>query len=830
MKKCCLIIVFSCLTLVSCIFSKGTISVNYKTPSIPLNISISNIQVINHQIVISGTRLNNVKELMISSEGSSQPIKIESKTTTSIVANVLSNVTFAAGKMMNLILSDANASATFTINFSLCDSTLNGAGFDCGISALDHDVLSYDQSTGKWKPRSINGLTYKGVFDASVSAPVSGGPSATGEYYVISVPGNGYTVGDWAVDNGTTMDKIDNSPSAVSSVFSRIGAVVGAEGDYGLDQLSDVTLGTPASGNVLKYNGTNWIAGTVTAMESDPSVSAFAKAVLPTCNAGEVLKGNGVSLSCVTDAGGAAFSGTANRAVVTNGSGALAVSAITDTVLSYLSGATSNIQTQLDSKASSVSIVDWSVHSAGGPYLYPTRIYGGALQTNKTLVTDVSGSVVTSAVTPTELSYLTGVTSGIQAQINAIVLPWTTSGANIYRASGKVGIGTATPVAPLDINNSSTATNGTVYGQNILVTHTPASSSIGVEVIGDYVTVQHSTNKSLNGMYGIISNANYNSTHVTASASTVEGAYVTATASGLGGTNELNGIEVASTYSASSVGNAYGINSKVTMSGIGTLGQLNGAYFKTEQTNATATSVNIYGIRSSVTNTNGSMTNTYGMHSEIIKAGGTVQNGYGLFIGDIQAFSPWSIYVSSTTAPSYFAGKVGLGVAVPTEVLDVVGNIKSSGCVYYASSSLGTCASDARIKKDIHPFQLGLEALLGIEPVNFKYNGLGGFNQDEKVQVGVVAQQIEKSAPSLVKRQLVQLHPGDDVKTEIKVVDYGSFTYVIINAIKQLHKKWFDDSQSLHQSIAELKAENELMKNKLTRLEKLLEKNKTVLK
>ncbi|MBY0416143.1 MAG: tail fiber domain-containing protein, partial [Bdellovibrionales bacterium] len=150
-------------------------------------------------------------------------------------------------------------------------------------------------------------------------------------------------------------------------------------------------------------------------------------------------------------------------------------------------------------------------------------------------------------------------------------------------------------------------------------------------------------------------------------------------------------------------------------------------------------------------------------------------------------------------------GKVGINTVAPTERLDVVGNIKTSGCLYYASSSLGTCASDSRIKKDVHSFNLGLEALLGIKPVNFKYNGLAGFKEDGIEQLGVIAQDLEKSAPQLIHKKMVQLNKNDNVQTEIKVVDYGAFTFVIINAIKDFYKEWIGDSERLRREVASLK-------------------------
>jgi hypothetical protein len=74
-------------------------------------------------------------------------------------------------------------------------------------------------------------------------------------------------------DGGTiTASWTDINTVAVTSVFCRTGAVVATEGDYTLTQLGDVTITSPSSGQVLKYNGTVWIndtdanTGTVTSV------------------------------------------------------------------------------------------------------------------------------------------------------------------------------------------------------------------------------------------------------------------------------------------------------------------------------------------------------------------------------------------------------------------------------------------------------------------------------------------------------------------------------------------------------------------------------------
>ena len=86
---------------------------------------------------------------------------------------------------------------------------------------------------------------------------------------------------------------------------------------------------------------------------------------------------------------------TASRALVSNSSGKVAVSAVTSTELGYLDGVTSAIQTQLNGKEPTIS-----------------------LTASRALVSNSSGKVAVSAITSKELGYLDGVTSNIQTQLN----------------------------------------------------------------------------------------------------------------------------------------------------------------------------------------------------------------------------------------------------------------------------------------------------------------------------------------------------------------------------------------------------------------------------
>ena len=136
---------------------------------------------------------------------------------------------------------------------------------------------------------------------------------------------------------------------------------------------------------------------------------------------------------------------TASRAIVSNSSGALAVSAVTSTELGYLDGVTSNIQSQLNNTISLGSIT-------GGA----STILTSDLTTDCALISNGSGKVAVSAVTSTELGYLHEVTSAIQPQIDnkqytitggastILASNLTTDRAVISNGSGKVAVSAVT--------------------------------------------------------------------------------------------------------------------------------------------------------------------------------------------------------------------------------------------------------------------------------------------------------------------------------------------------------------------------------------------------
>ena len=164
---------------------------------------------------------------------------------------------------------------------------------------------------------------------------------------------------------------------------------------------------------------------------------------------------------------------TASRALATDATGNAIVSAVTATQLGYLSTASSDIQTQLNARVSTGAVATLSVGTSAAPGvtftgrtntgLYSpaanivgvstsgtekvridalgnvgigiaaptdplhvvgnirgTRLLGvlGGLAASRALTTDATGNTVVSSVTDTQLSYVSGVTSAIQTQLN----------------------------------------------------------------------------------------------------------------------------------------------------------------------------------------------------------------------------------------------------------------------------------------------------------------------------------------------------------------------------------------------------------------------------
>ena len=104
---------------------------------------------------------------------------------------------------------------------------------------------------------------------------------------------------------------------------------------------------------------------------------------------------------------------------------------------------------------------------------------------------------------------------------------------------------------------------------------------------------------------------------------------------------------------------------------------------------------------------------------------------------------------------------------------------------------------------------------MGINPVWYKYNGLGGFTADGKDNIGVIAQDIEKVAPYTVSSYYDKLNPADATTTELLNFNSGDLTFTTINAIKELNNK----IENQQKQIEELQTENKTLKERIEVIE-----------
>jgi hypothetical protein len=126
-------------------------------------------------------------------------------------------------------------------------------------------------------------------------------------------------------------------------------------------------------------------------------------------------------------------------------------------------------------------------------------------------------------------------------------------------------------------------------------------------------------------------------------------------------------------------------------------------------------------------------------------------------------------------------GLTGIGTNAPDQLLSVNGNASKVGGGSWATFS------DKRVKRDINSFTDGLNVLMQLKPVTFRYNEKSGYSDLDKSYVGFIAQEVEQIAPYMVER--FDDSKGPSGLSDKRQFDESALNKILVNAVKEQQKK-----------------------------------------
>jgi hypothetical protein len=358
-----------------------------------------------------------------------------------------------------------------------------------GLSALAANGVISRTSVGVYAARTIGGTVSNIV--VTNGDGVSGNPTIN----LATVGAGGTNVGDSTHVPQLSYDTFGRVTAAtstaiafpVTSVFGRTGVVSAVAGDYSLAQIGTVSLSAPAAGNILTYNGSNWInaapatAGTVTSVAVTGS-TGLAVSGSPITSAGTIsltlgteLQGlSGLASSGMIARTGAGtytsrtISGTAGTVIVTNGDGVAGNPTITLATVSAGAGGTfQKFTTDTFGRVSAVSAVTTADITALVNSVYLQLAGGtmtGAINMGTNQITNLGNPVA--GTDATNKNYVDAAVTGLS-----------------WKQSVRVATTVAGTLATSFANGSTVDGVALVTGDRILIKNQAAPAENGIYVV-----------------------------------------------------------------------------------------------------------------------------------------------------------------------------------------------------------------------------------------------------------------------------------------------------------------------------------------------------------
>jgi hypothetical protein len=527
----------------------------------------------------------------------------------------------------------------------------------------------FDQITNYSPPLLTAGqVNYKGTWDAAANSPtLTSPPAATtkGDYYVVGVAGTQFTisfaVGDWIISNGTAWEKVDLT-DAVSSVFGRTGAVVGASTDYSSVGLTNTAIGasSPSTGAFTTVTASSTIAATGAVTGSN-------------------LSGTHSGTSSGTNTGDQTI--TLTGGVTGSGTGSFAATVVTN----------ANLTGAITSVGNATSLGSFSSANLASALTDETGSGAAVFATSPTLTTPILGTPSSGTLSScTGLPISTGV-SGLGTGIATALAVNTGSAGAPVLFNGALGTPTSgtvtnlTGTASININGTvgaTTASTGaftTLSASGLITSTVPADSAVSSCTTGTtgflYHLLQNTSGVSIFGLNG--STNTLGGTNSSAYDTVIRGNNISFSANnGTATQARLTSTGLAVTGALSSTTGA----NFATSSGSVGVGTASPAYKLDITDNSTGVQQRL--ISSSTSGTSLALNNT-ATNGRIYRIGSNFVTGNGEFALYDDTAGAARITVSST-------GNVGIGVT-PTSKLHIL----TSGTAFTVPAQANTGGSSA---------------------------------------------------------------------------------------------------------------------------------------
>lgn len=153
---------------------------------------------------------------------------------------------------------------------------------------------------------------------------------------------------------------------------------------------------------------------------------------------------------------------------------------------------------------------------------------------------------------------------------------------------------------------------------------------------------------------------------------------------------------------------------------------------------------------------------------------------------------------SSALVVRHDNARVGIGTRTPSHILHVSGVARSTQSTFDTTS-------DARVKTDVRPIDNGLDMVMRLKPVHFRY--ADNYIKDnvglEGKKRGFIAQEVESVAPEMV-RQIAETVDGKVIE-DFRVLNNSDFVPLLVSAIQEMKAAHDAEIKALRAEIEALK-------------------------